>query len=61
MAVSLEVQYGTKDFLVHADEHTLRRNLRSRRQKALLENGLAKVREGITSLSELRRMGAGME
>lgn len=47
--------------LAHADEHTLRRNLRRRGLKTVLEDGLAKACQGITSLSELRHMGAHVE
>ena len=44
--------------LAHADEQTLRRNLRRRGLGTVLDDGLAKVRRGITSLSELQGMGA---
>jgi general secretion pathway protein E len=47
--------------LAHADEHKLRRNLRRRGLKTVLEDGLAKARKGITSLYELRQMGAHLE
>ena len=44
--------------LSHTDEHSLRRHLRERGRKTVLEDGLIKAREGITSLVELQHMGA---
>ena len=44
--------------LDHTDEHSLRRHLRERGRKTVLEDGLIKAREGITSLVELKHMGA---
>jgi general secretion pathway protein E len=43
--------------LEHADEHSLRAHLRQRGLKTVLENGLIKVREGVTSLAEIQQMG----
>jgi type II secretory ATPase GspE/PulE/Tfp pilus assembly ATPase PilB-like protein len=45
--------------LGHADEHTLRRQFAGSGRIPLLQDGLAKVAAGITSLAELRRAGAG--
>ncbi|HVY71005.1 MAG TPA: GspE/PulE family protein [Verrucomicrobiae bacterium] len=45
--------------LAHADEHTLRRCLNQGRTGGLLEDGLAKVADGTTSLPELRRACSG--
>ena len=42
----------------HADEHTLRQQLRERGGKTILQDSLRKAAEGITSLSEIQRMGA---
>ena len=47
--------------IAHADEETLRRKLRKRGMSTVLKDGLAKVRLGITSLSELQQMGAHHE
>lgn len=44
--------------LNHTDEHCLRRHLRERGRKTVLEDGLNKAREGITSLVEIQQMGA---
>jgi type II secretory ATPase GspE/PulE/Tfp pilus assembly ATPase PilB-like protein len=44
--------------LDHADEHALRREFRARGGKTILQDGLQKAADGITSLSEIRRMGA---
>jgi general secretion pathway protein E len=44
--------------LDHADEHALRVHLRERGLKTVMEDGLAKVREGVTSLSEIQQMGS---
>jgi type II secretory ATPase GspE/PulE/Tfp pilus assembly ATPase PilB-like protein len=44
--------------LSHADEQTLRRHLRKRGLQTVLEDGLARVQEGVTMLSELQTMGA---
>ena len=44
--------------LDHTDEHRLRRHLRERGRKTVLEDGLIKAREGITSLVEIQQMGA---
>jgi type II secretory ATPase GspE/PulE/Tfp pilus assembly ATPase PilB-like protein len=44
--------------LEHTDEHSLRRHLRERGRKTVLEDGLVKAREGVTSLAELQHMGA---
>jgi general secretion pathway protein E len=41
------------------DEQTLRRHLRKRGLRRLIEDGLTKTRSGITSLAELQSMGAG--
>jgi general secretion pathway protein E len=43
--------------LSHPDEHALRRRLRHRGIKSLVEDGLLKVGEGLTSLAELQGMG----
>jgi type II secretory ATPase GspE/PulE/Tfp pilus assembly ATPase PilB-like protein len=43
--------------LAHADEHTLRRHLRGRGSLSLLEDDLAKVAEGITSIAEFQAVG----
>jgi general secretion pathway protein E len=43
--------------LEHLDEHSIRQHLSDRGHTSLLEDGLAKVTDGITTLSELRRMG----
>ncbi|MCP5522285.1 MAG: type II/IV secretion system protein [Verrucomicrobiales bacterium] len=43
--------------LRHTDEHTLRRRLRKRGMSSLLEDDLAKVGEGVTTLAELRSVG----
>jgi type II secretory ATPase GspE/PulE/Tfp pilus assembly ATPase PilB-like protein len=43
--------------LAHADEHTLRRHLRSRGALSLLEDDLQKVAEGITSIAEFQAVG----
>ncbi len=43
--------------LAHADEHTLRRHLRGRGALSLLEDDLAKVAEGITSIAEFQAVG----
>jgi general secretion pathway protein E len=43
--------------LAHADEHTLRRHLRGRGSLSLLEDDLAKVAEGITSIAEFQNVG----
>ena len=42
----------------HADEHALRRSLRRRSHSFLLDDALEKAAEGLTSLSELRSLGA---
>jgi general secretion pathway protein E len=44
--------------LNHVDEHSLRSHLRERGHKTVLEDALAKAAAGITSLSEIRQMGA---
>lgn len=44
--------------LEHADEHALRVHLRERGLKTVMEDGLAKVREGVTSLEEIQQMGS---
>lgn len=44
--------------LSHADEHTLRANLTQRGTKTVLEDGMAKVAQGVTSLTEIQQMGA---
>ena len=41
-----------------ADEHAVRRHLRERGSNSLLQQGLARVRDGLTDLAELRTMGA---
>jgi general secretion pathway protein E len=43
--------------LQHADEHTLRRRLRKQGMPTLLEDDLAKVAEGITTLAEMFTVG----
>ena len=43
--------------LAHTDEHTLRRHLRGRGTLSLLEDDLAKVAEGITSIAEFQAVG----
>ena len=43
--------------LAHADEHTLRRHLRGRGALSMLEDDLAKVAEGITSIAEFQSVG----
>jgi type II secretory ATPase GspE/PulE/Tfp pilus assembly ATPase PilB-like protein len=43
--------------LQHADEHTLRRNIRRYGTLSLVEDDLAKVADGITSLGELQAAG----
>jgi type II secretory ATPase GspE/PulE/Tfp pilus assembly ATPase PilB-like protein len=43
--------------LSHADEHTLRRHIRKYGTLSLVEDDLAKVAEGITSLGELQAAG----
>jgi type II secretory ATPase GspE/PulE/Tfp pilus assembly ATPase PilB-like protein len=43
--------------LQHADEHTLRRHIRQYGTLSLVEDDLAKVAEGITSLGELQAAG----
>jgi general secretion pathway protein E len=43
--------------LAHTDEHTLRRHLRSRGSLSLLEDDLAKVAEGMTSIAEFQAVG----
>ncbi len=43
--------------LQHADEHALRSHLRRRGLRSVIEDGLAKVRNGVTSLSEVQRLG----
>lgn len=45
--------------LSHADEHAIRDHLAARKHDGLLTDGLAKVSEGITSLTELRRIIGG--
>lgn len=44
--------------LNHADEHTLRTHFLQRGLNTVLEDGLAKVRDGVTSLQEIQSMGA---
>jgi type II secretory ATPase GspE/PulE/Tfp pilus assembly ATPase PilB-like protein len=44
--------------LNHADEHSLRANLSRRGLKTVLDDGMAKVGEGTTSLIEVQQMGA---
>jgi len=44
--------------LSHTDEQSLRRHLRKRGLQTVLEVGLARVREGVTTLSDLQTMGA---
>ena len=51
----------TRDYdliVTHSTEHELRRHLADLGHVSLLEDGLAKVQDGTTSLSEIRRMGA---
>jgi type II secretory ATPase GspE/PulE/Tfp pilus assembly ATPase PilB-like protein len=43
--------------LQHADEHTLRRHLRKEGRASLLDDDLAKVTEGITTLAEMQTVG----
>ena len=43
--------------LKHSDEHALRRALAEREHHSILVDGLAKLRAGVTSVSELRRAG----
>ena len=43
--------------LKHADEHTLRRRLRKQGMSCLLEDDLAKIAEGITTLAEMQAVG----
>jgi type II secretory ATPase GspE/PulE/Tfp pilus assembly ATPase PilB-like protein len=50
-----EVDYEL--ILSHPDQHALRRKLRHRGIKSLLEDGMIKVGEGLTSLSELQVIG----
>ena len=53
---------GEEDYrliLEHADEHRLRRHFHERLHGGLIQDGLAKVVAGATSLSELRRAGSG--
>lgn len=45
--------------LSHADEHAIRDHLATRKHDGLLTDGLAKVSDGITSLTELRRIIGG--
>jgi hypothetical protein len=45
--------------LGHADEHTLRRCLSQRRHTTFLEDGLAKLIDGTTTLAELCRASSG--
>ena len=46
--------------LSHTDAQSLRRHLRKRGLQTALEDGLARVREGVTTLSELQTMGASV-
>jgi general secretion pathway protein E len=53
-------QPGEEDYamiLRHEDEHALRRALMERGEPLMLDDGLAKVEEGITTLRELLRTG----
>lgn len=43
--------------LTHVDEHTLRRRLRKQNMSSLLEDDLAKVSEGLTTLAEMQAVG----
>ncbi len=43
--------------LAHTDEHNLRRRLRKQGMSTLLEDDLAKVAEGITTLAEMQAVG----
>lgn len=43
--------------LMHSDEHSMRRHLRSRGLQSVLDDALARVQEGITSLAEIQSMG----
>ena len=43
--------------LAHTDEHTLRRHLRGRGTLSLLEDDLAKVAEGVTSIAKFQAVG----
>ncbi|MCZ7637327.1 MAG: GspE/PulE family protein [Verrucomicrobia bacterium] len=43
--------------LQHADEHTLRRHLRRSGRASMLDDDLAKVAEGITTLAEMQAVG----
>lgn len=45
--------------LHHADEKTIRKGLGRRHRKGLLEDGLAKAAEGLTSLDEVKAAGIG--
>lgn len=45
--------------LAHADEHTLRRHLSQRRHATFIEDALAKIIDGTTTLAELRRASSG--
>ena len=44
--------------LEHTDELSLRAHLRQRGLKSVVEDGLSKAREGVTSLTEVQQMGA---
>jgi len=44
--------------LEHTDELSLRAHLRQRGLKSVVEDGLIKAREGVTSLTEVQQMGA---
>jgi type II secretory ATPase GspE/PulE/Tfp pilus assembly ATPase PilB-like protein len=43
--------------LAHTDEHTLRRRLRKQGMSSLLEDDLAKVADGVTTLAEMQAVG----
>ena len=45
--------------LAHADEHTLRRQFHTAQRETLLQDGIAKVACGVTSLAEIKRAGSG--
>ncbi len=47
--------------LNNADEHALRAHLRRRGLNTVLEDGMARVGEGVTSLTEIQQMGAHVD